>query len=115
MASERLMQFRLGAVALSTVLVTAALVVLFGRMPEWFQNTYPVYATFSDAAGVSRDTPVRKFGIGIGRVTDVGFDADGRNARIEIAIDAKVRLRRDETFSIRRGMLGDAVIEVVRK
>lgn len=109
------MQFRLGVVAVATVMVTATLILLFGRVTELFRSTYPLYVNFSDATGVSRDTPVRKFGIGIGRVADVGFSADGRGARVALEIDSSVRLRRDETFSIRRGTLGDAVIEVVRR
>jgi phospholipid/cholesterol/gamma-HCH transport system substrate-binding protein len=114
MVDERVMRFRLGVMAIATVAVGATLVLLFGGKPDLLRSRYVVYVKFADATGVSSGTPVRKFGIPIGRVADVGFAEDG-GAKVTLEIDSKVRLRRDETFSINQGMFGDAVIEVVKK
>lgn len=115
MVDERVIRFRLGVMAIATVAVGATLVLLFGGKPELFKSGYVVYVKFEDATGVSNGTPVRKFGILIGRVTEVGFAEDGDGAIATLEIDSQVRLRTDEVFSINKGMFGDAVIEVISK
>lgn len=113
MTDERVMQFRLGVIAIATVAVGVTLVLLFGGRPELFKRSYTVYVKFKDASGVSPGTPVRKFGIAIGRVAEVGFADDGGGALVTVEINSDVRLRKGETFTINKGLLGDAVIEVV--
>ena len=115
MADERLMKFRLGIVVVATGLVVVTLVLMFGRVPAIFKSSYPIYVKFKDASGISPGTPVTKFGIRIGQVTEIGFADDGKSALATLAIDANIRLTTNETFSINKSMLGDAVIEVVRK
>lgn len=115
MVDERVIRFRLGVMAIATVAVGATLILLFGGKPELFKNSYTVNVKFEDATGVSSGTPVRKFGILVGRVTHVGFADDGDGAIATLEIDSEVRLRTNETFSINKGMFGDAVIEVIDK
>lgn len=115
MVDERVMQFRLGAMTIASVAVAVTLALLFGRAPDFFKSTYRVHVTFEDASGVSRGTPVYKFGILIGRVTEVGFADDDSSALATLEIDSDVRLRSSETFCIEKGLLGDAKIEVVKK
>jgi phospholipid/cholesterol/gamma-HCH transport system substrate-binding protein len=115
MVDERVMKFRLGVVAIASVVVAVTLVLLLGRTPELLKNTYQVHVKFEDASGVSRGTPVRKFGILIGRAVEIGFAGDGDGALVTLEIDSEVRLRTSETFCINKGMFGDAVIEVIKK
>ena len=70
--NERIMQFRVGVMVLAAILIAAILVLLF-KGSSLMQGTYPIYIKFSEAPGVSRDTPVRMDGIRIGRVQEVQF------------------------------------------
>ena len=65
------MQFRVGVMILATILIAAILVLLFMGSSPLLHGTYTIYIKFNDAPGVTRDTPVRKAGIRIGRVRDV--------------------------------------------
>ncbi|HEV7221064.1 MAG TPA: MlaD family protein [Pirellulales bacterium] len=111
---ERLMQFRVGVMALATLLITASLVLLIGKSPSLVSGKYTIYIKFDDAPGVSQDTPIRKFGIRIGRVAKVGFADDGSGAIVTAEIDADIKLRRDEYCRINNSLLGDAVLEFIK-
>ena len=65
---ERVMQFRVGVMFLATLIITGILLVMFGKLPRLHRRNYPVQVRFDDAGGVTKDTPVRKSGILIGRV-----------------------------------------------
>ena len=65
---ERVMQFRVGVMFLATLIITGILLVMFGKLPSLIGRNYPVQVRFDYAAGVTKDTPVRKSGILIGRV-----------------------------------------------
>ena len=110
---ERRMRFRVGVVALATIIVAVTLVFLIGGAPSALHATYPLYVKFVQAPGVAEDTPVRKFGIRIGKVSAVAFAPDDSGAIVTVEIDEKVKLRKDETFRINTGVLGDAVLEAV--
>lgn len=110
---ERRMRVSVGVVALFTVFAVVTLVGLVGRMPEMLHGTYPLYVKFRQAPGVSEDTAVRKFGIRIGQVTEVGFAPDDSGAIVTVQIDANRQLRKDETLRVTNSLLGDAILEVV--
>lgn len=66
------MQFRVGVVVLGTLIITAILLVIFGKLPSLIPGRYYTIRVYFDYAnGVDKDTPVRKSGVLIGRVTDV--------------------------------------------
>lgn len=109
---EGRMRFSVGVVALATIIVAATLVFLIGGFPS-MQGTYKLKVRFNEAPGVSKDTPVRKFGIRIGRVSDIGFSEDNTAAIVVVEVENGVQLRSDENFRIDRGVLGDAVLEVI--
>ena len=66
-------------------------------------GTYTIYIKFTEAPGVSRDTPVRKDGIRIGQVRNVRFADDDAGVIVTAEID------HDRTLLQRRAMPGDAV------
>ena len=57
-------------------LVIGILLLLFGNVRNWVGGSYKIYIKFRSAPGVSVDTPIRKSGIRIGRVTKVEFAPD---------------------------------------
>lgn len=118
--NERVMQFRVGAMVVATVIITAILIVLFDGFPSLMERPYKVYIHFDSAPGVSVGTPVRESGILIGRVSKVQFarDIDPEHPEehgvvITVEIEGKYRIGRDQVPRIDRSLLGDAVIEFV--
>lgn len=74
---ERVVQFRVGVMVLASLLIVVILITLFGEMPEFakrlFQPTYTIRFWFPEARGLRPDSPVRRNGIRVGRVTNVQF------------------------------------------
>lgn len=113
--NERVIQFRVGVMVLASVLILAILVVLSGDQSvwSWWDHKITVHVRFEAAPGVSHDTPVRKFGILIGRVTDVQIEPGG--ALVTMKIDQKMgKVRRGEVCQISGNLLsGDAKLDFV--
>lgn len=120
---ERVVQFRVGAMVLVSLLITGILVGMFGELPRLVSPTYPVYVRFNEAPGVAEDTPVRKSGIRIGRVTKIQFAADvfndpnQRGVIVTAEIDGNRRIYRNEVCRVKTSLLGDAELrfELARK
>jgi phospholipid/cholesterol/gamma-HCH transport system substrate-binding protein len=110
---EQRMRFRVGVVALATIIVAVTLVFLISGVPSLLQVTYPLYVKLKEAPGVAEDTPVRKFGIRIGKVKSVAIAPDDSMAIVTVEIEEKYPLRTDETFRVKTGVLGDASLEVI--
>jgi phospholipid/cholesterol/gamma-HCH transport system substrate-binding protein len=75
---ERVAQFRVGVMILATILITIILVFLFGEGPQTFGRRIAVRIVFTEAPMVMVNTPVKKSGVVIGRVTGVTLLDDGR-------------------------------------
>jgi ABC-type transporter Mla subunit MlaD len=110
---ERVAQFRVGVMVLATIIITGILILLFNRFPALGQGSYVIHVRFPTAPGVAKDTPVRRSGILIGRVTDVEFD-DDYNVIVTLRIDGDQTVFKNDEIRISRSLLGDAQIEVMR-
>ena len=112
---ERRLRIRVGIVVFAAVIVLVILVVLFGLKPQFLQPQYTIKIGFPRAPGVSRDTPVRKDGVPIGRVTDVMLREEG-GVVLTMRIDEQRKLKMNERARISTGSLvtNDAVVEFVR-
>jgi phospholipid/cholesterol/gamma-HCH transport system substrate-binding protein len=116
---ERVVRFRVGVMVLATGFITAILVLLFGDFSSFGQSNYKVYIAFPQAPGVTRDTPVRKSGILIGRVSSVDFaDQEQQDRGFNVIITAKinkgVELRENENCQVGSSILGgDAVLQFI--
>jgi len=110
---ERVLYFRVGVVVVAAVIITIVLVMLFGAWPNVFESQYQITVDFPEAPGVTVDTPVRKSGVLIGRVSEVVLLDEG-GVRVGAKINDKYRLRRNETCRIASGSLfGDAILQFV--
>jgi len=110
---ERVLRFRVGVVVVAAVTITAVLIMLFGAWPNILQPQYLVHIRFPEAPGVTVDTPVRKSGVLIGRVSDVNLMDEG-GVVVSATINEKYKLWRNEICRIASGSLfGDAVLEFV--
>lgn len=110
---ERLIQWRVGVMVLATIISTAILVIVLGDFTTVLQGTYTIHIRFPSAPGVTPQTPVRQFGLLVGRVTDVKVAADRRGALVTAEINDDTILYKDEVCRITGSLLGDAVIEFV--
>lgn len=110
--NEKLVAFRVGVVVLAAACLAVVLIGIFGGSQGVFQRRYTVYLNFQSAPNVTVDTPVRKNGVLIGRVSNVDLKDDG--VILTARIDAKRTLRKDEICRIKTAsLLGDAVVEFV--
>ncbi len=112
---ERIIQFRVGVMVLATLIITAILIVMFNGqsgLGPLFRGSYTVKLHFREAPRVTANTPVRKSGILIGRVSEVRLNDEIGGVDVFAKIDADRKLRRSEVFRISTSLLGDAEISV---
>src|SRR5262249_20086539 len=87
----------------------------FGDFRTFSQGNYKIYIAFGEAPGVSRDTPIRKSGILIGRVSNVDFaDEEQRDRGFNVIVTAKinkgVELRENENCQVVNSILGGETV-----
>ena len=111
---ERVVQWRVGVMVLATIIITAILIVLFNRIPSFGKGSYTIFVRFQTAPGVAENTPVRRSGILIGRVSKVEFD-ENYNVIATLRIDGDHTIFESDQIRITRSLLGDAELEVVRQ
>jgi ABC-type transporter Mla subunit MlaD len=113
---ERVVQFRVGVMVLATIIITGILIVLFNRdrLPAFGKGTYTIYVRLQAAPGVAENTPVRRSGILIGRVSKVEFD-ENYNVIATLKIDGDHAIFESDDIRVTRSLLGDAELEVVRQ
>ncbi len=113
-------RFGVGVLVVSSLVILIILILFFGAAPNFFAKRYQVSIKFPSAPGVETDTPVRKNGVQIGRVTDVQLLDVNEQSRDEeggvvlrLELDSNVKVRASEIARIGTGSLitGDAVIE----
>ena len=106
---ERILQLRVGIFVLLAFMILGFLIYLNS---EVWKGQYTVYIKPSTAPGVTRNTPIRKNGVLIGRVATVKTDDD--RVLIEMHIDNDEKIFANEIASIGAdSILGDAVIEIL--
>lgn len=112
---ERVLSFRVGIVVVTAVMVGFILVLLFGAVPQVLTSSYAVTVQFPRAPGVAVNTPVRKSGVNIGRVSNVRLlDEGGVLVTLRLEGDKPVRLNEFPRISTGSLVTGDAVVEFVR-
>lgn len=107
------MSLRVGIVTFVTIVIAIVLVLLVGDF-TWFQDQYQLKVNFPRAPGVKVDTPVRKNGVLIGRVTNVRLVRDNPQfpVQVDVSIDSDFPVYQDEVCRVGTGtLLGDAVLE----
>lgn len=109
---DRVIQFRVGVMILATLIIAVILVLLFGERPALFGRWKTIYIKFPDATGVSKDTPIRKSGILIGRVQTVELLPEG-GALVTARIEADKPVFQSDLCKITTTLLGDSVIHFV--
>lgn len=76
-----------------------------------FAETYQLTAKFDNIGGLKVRGPVKSAGVVVGRVTDIGFDAESYQAVVRVTIDGRYQFPKDTFASIMTsGLLGEQYI-----
>ena len=111
MMDERVMQFRVGVFVLFALIVTAIVLVLFGKLPNLIPGRhYTLYVRFDSAGGVTEGTPVRKSGILVGRVSDVQFADHDEGVLVTVKMDGNRVIYQNEDCYVTRELVGDTML-----
>ena len=108
---EQRLQFRVGLFVLLSVGIAGVMIVRFGDIQQYWQETYALAIQFPDAPGVHAGTPVRMNGIKIGRVREVILDDAEEGVLVVVDLHATRKIRSDSQPSIVRTLLGDATVD----
>jgi phospholipid/cholesterol/gamma-HCH transport system substrate-binding protein len=108
---EQKLQFRVGLFVLASLAIATVLIVRFGDVRKYWEETYALAIQFDQAPGVQPGTPVRMNGILIGRARKVLLDDAEPGVLVVVDIQADRRLRTDSRPLISRSLFGDATIE----
>ncbi len=109
---ERTMQFRVGFMVLATLLIAPILILIFGEGPAVLERKIAVHMEFTKAPLVLENTPVRKSGVVIGRVTKVQLLDDGR-VSVDALIDATQPVFTSDVARIGASLIGgDASVNI---
>ena len=109
---ERALQFRVGAMVVGTLFVAVLLLIVFNYSPSLLRGRDTIYIKFAQAPGVTQDTPIKKSGVLIGRVSDVTLRE--RDVLVTAKLDSKYTVYDGEICRIgSESLLGGAMIEFV--
>jgi phospholipid/cholesterol/gamma-HCH transport system substrate-binding protein len=108
-------RFSVGVLVLAAILIGVLLMVFFGAVPTFLADRYRVTINFPRATGVTKDTPVRKNGVQIGRVVSVTLLDDDAGVNLNLELDRKVKIKQGDRCQIAIGsyITQDAVVEFV--
>ncbi len=108
-------RFGVGVLVLASAIIGVLLIAFFGAVPTLWVERNRVSFNFASAPRVQVDTPVRKNGVLIGRVSSISLLPGNNGVQIQMELDRKVELRKAEIPRIVSGSIitGDAVVEFV--
>lgn len=110
-------QVKVGAFVFAGLVVAGLVVFLIGDERRLFESKVFYHAYFRDVQGLNRGSPVRMGGIDIGRIEEVSYTEDAKDARLrvtmEIVDEEARRIRKDSVASVAsKGLLGDKMIVI---
>ncbi len=103
------MRLGIGLLVLGALVLFGTLIVMFGSLPTYFKRSNLFNIRFVDAPGVGPGTPVRRSGVRIGEVREVQLDDERGIVRVQVAIDPRFTIRRNEQPTLTVGLLGSDV------
>lgn len=108
-------RFGVGVLVMASAIIGVLLIAFFGAVPQLWVERNRVSFNFAKAPKVTVDTPVRKNGVHIGRVSNITLLPGNNGVLIQMELDRKVELRKSEVPRIVSGSIitGDAVVEFV--
>ena len=91
----------------------AWLSIQLGDIDVFGPKTYAVSAKFGSVSGLKSGAIVEIAGVQVGKVTDISFDPEDYEAKVDMAINHDVVLQEDSIASVRTaGIIGDRYIDI---
>jgi len=114
MQQDKGLEFKVGAFVLVALAVVAALMVVIGRVGDWWTPSFSVTVHFASADSLLKGATVNLAGAPVGKVSTVPVPLeDGSGVAVTLRIIQKAKIRQDARFRIAEvGMLGDRAIEI---
>ena len=111
------LQFKIGLLILTSLIILALAIFLMGKERRIFERKVPFEIRFSRTIGLREGAPVSLTGVRVGSVEEMTFPRDIREnyivVRIGVVGGVAPRIRRDTVATIRtQGVLGDKFIEL---
>ena len=82
---ERILKFRVGIFVVISMLILGILILTISGKP-FFGSSYEISGETKNASGISSGTPIKKYGLPIGRVTKVVPSPDGEGVTVWMSI-----------------------------
>ena len=103
-----------GVFVLFGLLLLGGLILKFGDFRYTFRPKYELSLFFRDAGNLTKDTPVRRGGVEIGRVTaNPTLVEDISGVRVPLTVYQEYLIAKNSSFSLKTsGIIGDMYIEV---
>jgi len=114
MATERQLQFRVGALVIVAASVCVALVVRFGDTQNLWKHHYRLSIHLENSAGLYPSAPVTLSGLSIGSVKLVELNQTQGGVNVQIDVQQNIRLPVDSRAIVTRSLLGETAVEFVR-
>ncbi|MGI9498134.1 MAG: MlaD family protein [Mariniblastus sp.] len=117
---ERILKFRVGILVVISMLILGILILTISGKP-FFGSSYQISGETEDAAGISSGTPIKKFGLPIGRVTKVAPSPNGEGVTVWMSIQESDDNGQKQMIDTSKEMavigsesiLGDVVLNIV--
>lgn len=109
---DRVMQFRVGVMVLSTFLIAGILAVLFGKIPGFGKPTYELKVRFRTADGISRNSSLKVSGVKIGQVSKNPEIQPDKSVIITLQVNDDYQVTHDQGIKIATTLLGDSDLQV---
>lgn len=110
--SMRSMQFRLGLMIIAGFFMLGTLIYIFSDWKSLYAgDSYPIQIAFENAPNVKENTPVRRSGVLIGRVSKVHLTTDG--VIISANIHRPFEILDNQVCQLSQNLLGDAVLDFI--
>jgi phospholipid/cholesterol/gamma-HCH transport system substrate-binding protein len=104
---------KLGTVSVVLLMLTVAIVVVFGQLR--FDRTNSYSAVFSNASGLRGGQFVRAAGVEVGKVKEIQLVDGGQRVRVDFTVERKLPLYQSTTASIRyQDLIGNRYVELRR-
>lgn len=114
MNSERKTELLVGLFLFVGILMLGGIILQFGGLREWFEDSYRLRVAFPNAAGIKEGSPVYLGGSKVGKVTrHPELNDTFTGIIVELKINEDVDIPADSIFAIgSAGLMGDALIEI---
>lgn len=114
MATERQLQFRVGALVIVATSICVGLAVRFGDTQSLWKRHYPLVIHLENGAGLYPSAPVTLSGLTIGAVRRVELNQTRGGVNVQVEVQESIRLPVDSRAIISRSLMGESSVEFVR-